>query len=57
MSGAVFVILLAKNADADIAVVVNDAIRDGATHALNADRWSSPFRLNRAFLIAQLFTV
>ena len=36
---------------------MNDAMGDGATHALNADRRVRPFRLDGAFLIAQFFAV
>ena len=46
-----------ENADPDIAVVVNDAVGDGATHALNADGWVGSFRLDRTFFIAQFFTL
>lgn len=46
-----------QNADPDIAVVVNDAVGDGATHALNADGWVGSLRLDRTFFVAQFFTL
>lgn len=47
----------ADHADPDIAVVVDDAVGEGASHTRNADRRDGPFGLDRAFLVAQFFGV